>query len=195
MLSSIKGKEKFFQERPAEADILYIKAQSLEKIDETYEAARTYFKILSLRMETNLKEKSDERLKKLISKELPFPDLKRLASNYAKTPLGAYTMYFAGIKGMEEGREKDAKKIYSTMKELYPEDKWINDGDAVVIKPGGHMVAGPHTRDKSILYADIDIAASQRARRSLDVAGHYSRPDIFSLSVDRSGLAPAKFED
>ncbi len=79
--------------------------------------------------------------------------------------------------------------------ELYEDDKWVNDGDAVVIKPGGMIAAGPHTQDTSILYADIDVDAAHRARRTLDVSGHYSRPDIFSLTVDRSTLAPAKFED
>jgi ABC-type branched-subunit amino acid transport system substrate-binding protein len=127
VLSSIKGKEKLYQGRPSEPDILYIKAQSLEKIDERYEAAKTHFRILSLAMETNLKEKSEERLKKLISKELLFGDLKKLASNFAETPLGSYTMYFAAIKGIEEGREKEAKNIYKRMKELYPEEAYTKD--------------------------------------------------------------------
>jgi len=44
------------------------------------------------------------------------------------------------------------------------------------------------------LYADIDAEAARRARRSLDVCGHYARPDIFSLSVNRRALEPVTFE-
>jgi nitrilase len=78
---------------------------------------------------------------------------------------------------------------------LFKPDEWINDGDAVVVKPGGSIAAGPLHRDKGILYAEIDPETARRARRSLDVCGHYSRPDIFSFSVNRKPLAPAKFED
>lgn len=78
---------------------------------------------------------------------------------------------------------------------LFDDDEWINDGDAVVVKPMGAIAAGPLNRSKDILYAEIDIEAARRARRSLDVAGHYGRPDIFSLSVDRRPLEPASFKD
>ena len=65
---------------------------------------------------------------------------------------------------------------------LFKPEEWINAGDAVVIKPNGAMAAGPLNREKGILYADIDAEEARRARRSLDVCGHYARPDIFSLS-------------
>jgi nitrilase len=78
---------------------------------------------------------------------------------------------------------------------LFKDEEWINDGDAVVVKPFGTIAAGPLHRDKAILYAEIDLEAARRARRSLDVCGHYSRPDIFSLSVSRKPLAPAEFLD
>jgi nitrilase len=89
----------------------------------------------------------------------------------------------------------DVPQDFPGRAELFPDDGWINDGDAVVVKPMGTIVAGPHTRDKSVLYAEIDAEAARRARRSLDVAGHYSRPDIFRLSVDRHPLAPVDFSD
>ena len=78
---------------------------------------------------------------------------------------------------------------------LYTQDEWINDGDAVVIKPMGAIAAGPLNRQKGILYAEIDAEAARRARRSLDVSGHYSRPDIFSFAVDRKPLSPVAFSD
>jgi nitrilase len=78
---------------------------------------------------------------------------------------------------------------------LFQPEEWINDGDAVVVKPGGAIEAGPLHRQKGILYAEIDMEAAARARRSLDVSGHYSRPDIFSLSVNRKPLVPVDFQD
>ncbi len=78
---------------------------------------------------------------------------------------------------------------------LFTSEEWINDGDAVVIAPTGTIAAGPLKREKGILYADIDAEAARRARRSLDVCGHYARPDIFSFSVNRKALSPVAFSD
>ena len=73
-------------------------------------------------------------------------------------------------------------------------EEWINDGDAVVIAPGGKVVAGPLNRDKGVLRCEVDAGAVATARRSLDVAGHYSRPDIFKLSIDRTPQSPIDFD-
>ena len=78
---------------------------------------------------------------------------------------------------------------------LFTADEWINDGDAVVVKPMGAIAAGPLRREKGILYAEIDREAARRARRSLDVCGHYARPDVFSFAVDRRPLPPVRFSD
>jgi nitrilase len=78
---------------------------------------------------------------------------------------------------------------------LFTPDEWINDGDAVVVKPMGAVAAGPLKREKGILYAEIDRETARRARRSLDVCGHYSRPDVFSFSVDRRPQTPVQFSD
>ena len=89
----------------------------------------------------------------------------------------------------------DVPKDFPERDRLFEKGEWINDGDAVVVKPMGAIAAGPHHRKKEILYADIDVESARRARRSLDVTGHYSRPDVFSFSVDRRPLQPAKFVD
>lgn len=78
---------------------------------------------------------------------------------------------------------------------LFSDDEWICSGDAVVAKPSGGIVAGPLHNEKGILYATIDPAAARQARKSLDVTGHYGRPDIFRLEIDRRPRAPVHFED
>lgn len=77
---------------------------------------------------------------------------------------------------------------------LYPDpDEWVNPGDSLVIAPGGEIVAGPMRREEGILYADIDPERVGIARRTLDVVGHYARPDIFTLKVDRNPQTPVDF--
>ena len=69
-------------------------------------------------------------------------------------------------------------------------DEWINPGDSVVVAPGGRLVEGPLHEQHAILYASIDLGRVGLARRSLDVAGHYGRPDIFQLQVNRRPQPP-----
>ncbi|HSG31898.1 MAG TPA: carbon-nitrogen hydrolase family protein [Thermodesulfobacteriota bacterium] len=89
----------------------------------------------------------------------------------------------------------DIPPDFPEKKALYPDSEdWINPGDSVVIKPGGEIVAGPMHKEKGILYADLDIKLVGTAKRTLDVAGHYSRPDIFKLSVNTNPQSPVKFE-
>jgi nitrilase len=78
---------------------------------------------------------------------------------------------------------------------LFAPEEWINDGGAVVVKPSGVIAAGPLLRERGILYAEIDVEAARQARRSLDVCGHYARPDLFSLEVNRQALRPVSFTE
>lgn len=73
---------------------------------------------------------------------------------------------------------------------IWPEPGWINPGDSLVVAPGGQVVAGPLDRTHGILYAEIDPAAAVDDHRTLDAAGHYGRPDVFRLTVDRSPRPP-----
>lgn len=77
---------------------------------------------------------------------------------------------------------------------IYPDpEEWVNPGDSVVIAPGGELVAGPLRQEAGILYAEIDPARVGSARRTFDAAGHYARPDIFQLQVNRQPQKPVNF--
>jgi len=88
----------------------------------------------------------------------------------------------------------DIPEIFPQKSTLYPDpDEWINPGDSVVIEPGGKVVVGPLRKEKGILFHDIDLKLTRTAKRALDVAGHYSRPDIFKLYVNTESQSPVEF--
>ena len=78
---------------------------------------------------------------------------------------------------------------------LFAADEWVCDGDAVVFEPFGGPVAGPLHQKQEVLYAEIDPERAAHARRSFDVAGHYARPDIFQLDVNRAEMPPVTFTE
>jgi nitrilase len=91
-------------------------------------------------------------------------------------------------------RAGDFANVFPDRRTLYPDaEEWINPGDSVVIAPGGRIVAGPLRKEVGILYAEIDTEQVGVARRSLDVVGHYARPDIFQLRVDIQQQRPVQF--
>jgi predicted amidohydrolase len=58
-------------------------------------------------------------------------------------------------------------------------------GQSCIIDPRGEVIAGP-AEGESILLADGSTEQIFAAKTSCDVAGHYSRPDIFQLRVNRT---------
>jgi nitrilase len=91
-------------------------------------------------------------------------------------------------------RGKDIPKDFPQRAKLFPNlDEWFNAGDSVVVAPNGELVAGPLHEKHGILYAECDPARSAAAKRTLDVTGHYGRPDIFRLEVDRAPRKPVEF--
>ena len=71
------------------------------------------------------------------------------------------------------------QKFYS------PEREWINVGDSAIVSPEGDFIAGPVRMKEEILIAEVDPQQMRGPKWILDVAGHYARPDVFELTVNR----------
>jgi nitrilase len=63
--------------------------------------------------------------------------------------------------------------------------EWINPGDSAVVDPDGKFVVEPLHARQEVVYAEILPAQLRGPRWQLDVAGHYARPDVFELTVNR----------
>lgn len=59
-------------------------------------------------------------------------------------------------------------------------------GGSVIVAPNSRIIAGPLGPEEGILYADCDFDLSIRMKLRHDFAGHYNRPDIFQLQINRA---------
>jgi nitrilase len=67
-------------------------------------------------------------------------------------------------------------------------DAVLMRGGSAIVSPLGKVLAGPHFDGETILTADLDLAEIGRGKFDFDVAGHYSRPDVFTLTVNESPM-------
>jgi len=74
------------------------------------------------------------------------------------------------------------------------DDDWLSKGNATIVDPEGEIIAGPLIGSEGIIYADVDVAFARASRRKFDPVGHYSRPDVFRLTVDTRPTSPVVFE-
>jgi nitrilase len=67
-----------------------------------------------------------------------------------------------------------------------PTGEWAAiSGGSVIIDPLGKVLAGPKRDGEGLLIADLEMGKIREAQFDLDVVGHYSRPDLFQLIVNR----------
>jgi len=62
-------------------------------------------------------------------------------------------------------------------------------GGSAIIGPDGKYIVEPVFEEETIITAELDLNALDREKMTLDVSGHYSRPDIFRFQLKANGAA------
>jgi nitrilase len=66
-------------------------------------------------------------------------------------------------------------------------EQWVLRGGSAIIGPNGNYLAGPVFEREAILVADLDLRQSRAESMTLDVTGHYHRPELFRFQTIPSG--------
>jgi predicted amidohydrolase len=104
---------------------------------------------------------------------IPFWERQLLLSRAFASQAGAYVILAGGLCSPEDAPEE------------YRDWAFPATGDSCIIDPRGEVIAGP-AEGETILYAEGTLENVFAAKVACDVGGHYSRPDIFELQVNRA---------
>jgi predicted amidohydrolase len=92
-------------------------------------------------------------------------------------------------------REQDLPPDVPMRDRIARSGETIYDGGSCIAAPDGSWLIEPLTEREEIILADLDQAKVREERQNFDPAGHYARPDVFHLAVDRRRQTPADFVD
>jgi nitrilase len=69
-------------------------------------------------------------------------------------------------------------------------DDWLLRGGSAVIGPDGRYVTEPVFEREAVIVAELDLRRPREENMTLDVTGHYQRPELFDFSVRRGLRSP-----
>ncbi len=83
-------------------------------------------------------------------------------------------------------RAKDLPAALRAAPELAADpEAFLLRGGSAIIGPDGRYIVEPVFEQETIVTAELDLNAVDREKMTLDVSGHYSRPDIFNFQIEK----------
>lgn len=85
-------------------------------------------------------------------------------------------------------KKSDIPRDFELASDLTNAPEELLVGNSCIIGPTGQYIVEPVSGREELLTAEVDLDLIAQEKLALDVGGHYSRPDLFELRVNRAPL-------
>ncbi len=94
-------------------------------------------------------------------------------------------MYVISVSGLQSASDiPDRMPHAELIRQQAPE--WLANGGSCLAAPDGRWIIEPIVGKEGIVVAEIDLNEVRKERQNFDPSGHYARPDVFQLQVNRT---------
>lgn len=102
--------------------------------------------------------------------------------------------FVISVSGLMRAEDIDDKLPHAQLL-IDTADELMADGGSCIASPNGEWLLKPETGCESLRVAELDHRVILQERHNMDVAGHYSRPDVTRLHVNRKRQSTTCFSD
>lgn len=102
--------------------------------------------------------------------------------------------YVISVSGLFHARDIDPSLPHAD-RMMASADGWLANGGSCISNPRGEWVIEPLIEKEELLVADLDHQLVREERQNFDPSGHYSRPDVTQLSVNRQRQSVLRIDD
>jgi nitrilase len=103
----------------------------------------------------------------------------------------SYVMSVSGLYRKED--VGDELPYADLLREAIPEN--IANGGSGIVSPKGEWLMEPIIDKEGLFVAELDLQLVYQERQNFDVSGHYARPDVTKLTVNRSRQSLIALQD
>lgn len=105
----------------------------------------------------------------------------------------SFSMAVSGLMPVDEIPQ--STPLYDLMMKNIGDRRFLANGGSCLCAPNGDWIIEPQVNVEGVFSADIDLERVREERQNFDPAGHYSRPDVTQLTVNRERQSTVKFVD